>query len=125
MRRYVPARIPAAALAVLLTSYGSVCAQDTEKGRQAFAACAACHTTNKENRAGPGLGGILGRESGAIEGFRYSRAMKNARLVWDERRLDDFITAPQKLIPGTIMPFSGIANAERRADLIAYLKTLK
>jgi cytochrome c len=51
--------------------------------------------------------------------------MKNANFVWDEKTLDAFLDEPQKVVPGTTMPFSGIANAKERADLIAYLKTLR
>ena len=51
--------------------------------------------------------------------------MKNANIVWDEKALDAFLDNPQKVVPGTTMPFSGIANPRERADLIAYLETLK
>lgn len=58
-------------------------------------------------------------------GFRYSNAMKRANITWDEKTLDAYLDDPQKVVPGSVMPFSGIADAQERADLIAYLKTLK
>ena len=100
------------------------CAQDSEKGRQVFAACAACHAADK-NGIGPKLGGIIGRTSGSVEGFRYSRAMRNAKIVWDAKTLDAYLSEPQKLVPGNVMPFSGIADAQQRADIVSYLGTLK
>jgi cytochrome c len=51
--------------------------------------------------------------------------MKNSTVVWDEKSLDAFVMAPQKALPGTIMPFPGIPGEEERKDLIAYLETLK
>ena len=51
--------------------------------------------------------------------------MKNANIVWDEKALHSFLDDPQKAVPGTTMPFSGIADSKERADLIAYLETLK
>jgi cytochrome c len=104
---------------------GAANAQDAKHGAQVFNACAVCHATDNSARVGPGLQGIVGRHAGSMSGFRYSRAMKNASITWDEKSLDAYITAPQALVPGTTMPFSGIPNAGDRADLIAYLETLK
>jgi len=95
-----------------------------EKGQQVFAACAACHAADK-NGIGPKLGGIIGRTSGSVEGFRYSRAMKNAKIVWDAKILDAYLSEPQKVVPGNVMPFSGIADAQQRTDIVSYLGTLK
>jgi len=100
-------------------------AQDADKGQHAFARCAACHTIDGTTRTGPTLANIVGRKSGSIAGFRYSRAMKNANLVWDEQTLDAYIAAPQKEVPGNVMPFAGISDPGTRADIIAYLATLK
>ena len=66
-----------------------------------------------------------GRHAGSVAGFRYSEAMKNSNIVWDEKSLDAYIMAPQKALPGTTMPFAGIPDQEERNDLIAYLETLK
>jgi cytochrome c len=113
------------ALAVaLLALGGTASAQDVEMGKQAFAACAPCHAPD-QNGVGPKIGGVLNRTAGSVEGFRYSRAMKNAGIVWDEKSLDAYLAEPQKSVPGNLMPFSGIADAQRRRDLIAYLATLK
>jgi len=104
---------------------GAASAQDATHGAQVFNACTVCHATDNTTRLGPGLQGIVGRHSGSVSGFRYSRAMKNANITWDEKSLDAYITSPQVLVPGTTMPFSGLPNAGDRADLIAYLETLK
>jgi cytochrome c len=99
--------------------------QDAERGKEVFLKCVACHPLDSKNSLGPNLRGVLGRKAGSVEGFRYSRAMKNADIVWDEKTLDAFLDDPQKVVPGTTMPFSGIPDPRERADLIAYLATLK
>jgi cytochrome c len=113
------------ALAVAVSVCGGAArAQDVETGRQIFAACAPCHAPD-QNGVGPKLGGVLNRPAGSVEGFRYSRAMKNSGIVWDEKSLDTYLAEPQRLVPGNLMPFSGIADAGKRSDLIAYLAQLK
>jgi cytochrome c len=78
-----------------------------------------------KNSIGPRLAGFIGRVSGSVEGFRYSRAMKNAGIFWDAKTLNAYLSEPQKVVPGNVMPFSGISDAQKRADIIAYLSSLK
>jgi cytochrome c len=104
---------------------GSAHAQDADAGKELFSQCAACHSIDDANGAGPGLKGIVGRKAGDFPGFRFSRAMKNARTVWDAKTLDAYIADPQAAIPGNVMPYSGLTDATQRADLVAYLLTLK
>lgn len=104
---------------------GANAAGDPAKGQLVFAKCAACHAKDKSNRTGPGLLGVVGRQAGSVQGFHYSRAMKAAHMVWDDKSLDAFIAAPQKAVPGNVMPFAGVPDQQQRTDLIAYLETLK
>ena len=115
-----------AAIVIAAIGLAAPCyAQDAGHGESVFKACAACHAKDHTNRVGPGLQGIIGRTAGTVAGFRYSRAMKQAGLVWDEKSLDAYIAAPQKVVPGNTMPYAGLKNDKDRADLIAYLVTLK
>ncbi len=91
----------------------------------AFGQCAVCHSTDGSLGTGPTLKGVFGRKAGSVAGFRYSRAMRAADIVWDESALDRYLTNPQEAVPGNIMPFSGIPESAQRAAVIAYLKTLK
>jgi cytochrome c len=109
--------------AALVAGAGSARAQDAAAGKGVFAPCSACHSVDGSNGVGPSLQGVVGRKAGSFAGFRYSRAMKNAGLTWDAASLDAYIADPQKAVPGNVMPFSGIADARQRADLIAYLAT--
>jgi cytochrome c len=87
--------------------------------------CATCHTTNLSDpmRQGPSLFGIVGRRAGAAEGFHYSAGFGKADFVWDDARLDAWITNPQAMLPGTVMAYRQ-ARPEIRAAIIAYLKEL-
>lgn len=100
-------------------------AQDIAAGKAVFAQCAACHSVDGSNGAGPTLQGVVGRKAGSVSGFRYSRAMRNAGDAWDAARLDAYLADPQAALPGNVMPFSGLSDAKARADLVAYLATLK
>jgi cytochrome c len=114
-----------AALALCAVCADAVHAQDAAVGEHTFAKCAACHAKDQTNTLGPGLSGIVGRHAGAVPGFHYSSAMKRANIVWDAASLDSFLASPQKAVPGNVMPFSGIPDPKERADLVAYLETLK
>ena len=85
--------------------------------------CIACHSPDA-NRVGPKHRGVVGRKAGSLPDFNYSKAVKNAGVVWDEATLDKWLTNPQGFIPGQRMNFK-VPDPADRADLIAYLKTLQ
>lgn len=89
-------------------------------------ACRTCHTTKEsDNRLGPHLYKIVGRKAGALPNYGYSSAMKNADFVWDETRLNRFIANPDDVVPGNKMkPYGGLASADDRAKVIAFLRSL-
>lgn len=89
-----------------------------------FAQCASCHSATATAGIGPGLLGVIGRTAGTAPGFRFSPAMKRAKFTWDEAKLDAFLADPQKVVPGTLMPYSGMPAAADRAAIVGYLKTL-
>lgn len=94
-------------------------------GKTGFAQCAACHSIDGNNGIGPSLKGVIGRKVGSEPGFRFSRAMKSTAYNWDAKSMDAYLANPQQAIPGNVMPFSGVADAKARADIVAYLATLK
>jgi cytochrome c len=117
------AGVAAAGLALGIMSGVAVAEGDAANGQKLFRQCQACHVVDQaQNRVGPHLVGVFGRESGSVDGFNYSDAMKNAEIVWDEETLDAYLADPKGYIPGNRMPYAGMKNAEDRADLIAYLK---
>ena len=97
---------------------------DPAAGKAAFNACRVCHVAiSNENRIGPTLHGVVGRASGSVKGYNYSAANKAIRVVWTEPALYAYLLAPQAYMPGTRMTYGGLKDAQKRADVIAYLKT--
>src|SRR6056297_1702486 len=101
---------------------------DAERGEEVYDYCVGCHEVGQgaEDGIGPHLNGIFGREAGAHEGFAYSEAMERMGtdgLVWTLETLDAYIENPRALVSKTRMSFSGLEDAQERADLLAYLRT--
>jgi cytochrome c len=119
-------RYCAAAMAALALAVPGARAQDAMRGRVLYEGCAPCHKLEpSSSEQGPTLIGIIGRKAAALEDFRYSRAIMRANIVWDEATLDAYLADTQAYIAGTRMPFGGIPEKTERADLIAFLKTLR
>ncbi len=99
----------------------------TDNGESLFKhKCGTCHSIEPgKNRVGPSLAGVVVRNSASIETYSYSTAMKSAGLTWDAATLDSYLTNPRAKVPGTKMTFAGLPQANDRADLIAYLSTVK
>ena len=119
-----------AAIAVYatLTSVSAIAQEgDAAAGKNVFKKCAACHFYNKEkNRVGPHLVGIFDRKAGAVDKFKYSKALKKLAeggLIWDEGNLDKYLEAPRKFIKRGKMAFAGLKKPKDRADVIAFLKS--
>jgi len=87
--------------------------------------CATCHSINATDvpRQGPTLFGVIGRKAGSVAGFHYSSGFAKADWIWDDARMDAWLTNPQAMIPGAIMPYRQ-SKAEVRASIIGYLKEL-
>jgi cytochrome c len=97
------------------------------RGAKLFLQCAACHTVapGAASTVGPNLSGVFGAKAATHADYSYSPALAKAGLVWDAANLDAFIKRPSQKVPGTKMAFGGVADPAARADLIAYLATLK
>jgi len=98
---------------------------DAVKGKKLFTKCKACHNVDaQKHKIGPHLVGIVGRKAGTADGYtKYSKAIKDSGIVWDEANLDKWLTGPKTMYPGTKMIYPGLKKAEDRADVIEYLKT--
>lgn len=114
------------ALAAVLMSFGAASQEispgDAERGERAFRQCAACHTFDPEQRRpGPHLRGLFGREAGSVQGFRYSKAMRESTITWNEETLRDYIANPRGAMPGTSMVLR-VRRPQTVEDLIEYLR---
>jgi cytochrome c len=118
---------PRVALLALTLALSSVTAraQDAAAGGMAFQQCADCHSPGASDGVGPGLKGVFGRRAGSKPGFIYSPAMAKSVTVWNAATLGAYLASPRDVVPGTTMAYPGNDDAKERADLIAYLETLK
>lgn len=99
---------------------------DVAAGEAAFRQCASCHSVEAgKNGIGPSLHGIVGLKAGSVANYNYSPANKASGKTWDRETLYAYLENPREMIPGTKMAFGGIPDAQKRADLIAYLETLR
>lgn len=121
-------RTAAIILSAMAFSTSAYAAGDIEAGKKVFKKCKACHNVDKEkNKVGPHLIGVIDRAAAAVEGYKYSKAMKAKAaegLMWTEENLELYLTKPKAFIPKTKMAFPGLKKPEQRADVIAYIKSV-
>lgn len=88
--------------------------------------CKLCHTIGKGEaaRQGPNLWGVLNRPAGSVEGFKYSKAFKTAKIVWTQDNLDAWLTDPKALIPSSVMLYKQ-KDPEIRQKIIEFVATAK
>ena len=113
---------------VMLGCMQTVDAQQTSamRGRIAFMRCAACHTVGagEPHKFGPNLNNIVGESAAQAAGYRYTPALREARLRWDDATLKQWIRNPAALVPGTSMAYSnGLSEPDIEA-LVIYLKSM-
>lgn len=85
--------------------------------------CTTCHAVDS-NKIGPAHRGVVGRRVGSLAGYTYSKELGQSRLRWTPQTLNAWLEDPEELVPGQRMGFQ-VENVQERADLIAYLMTLK
>lgn len=97
---------------------------DATKGKREYNKCKMCHNLTKaaRHRLGPNLNDLFGSKAGSKEGFRYSKALKEADFVWTEEKLNKWLEKPRAFLPGNRMAFAGIRKEEARLNLLAYLR---
>jgi cytochrome c len=97
-------------------------AGDAAAGEKIFnRVCKACHDVAGKNKVGPHLDGVVGRQAGSVEGFKYSEAMKSSGVTWDDANLDKYLANPRDFIPKNRMAFAGLKKEDERASVIAFL----
>ena len=118
-----PAR-PAAAAPELEPVTPLLASADPAAGQKASKRCATCHTFTDggANRIGPNLWGMVGKDKGAVDGFRYSDALRDMGGAWSYDDLNAFLANPKGFLNGTKMNFAGVKSVQDRANIIAYMR---
>ncbi len=120
MKKFALAGVVMMAVALLA---GPALAGDAANGEKIYKKCKACHALEAgKHKVGPSLAGIVGKPAGEAEGYKYSKAMAESGLVWDEATLDGYLEKPKSFLKGTKMSFAGLKKEEDRADVIEFLK---
>jgi cytochrome c len=114
----------AAVLGIAAAAAAPAAAVDLAAGEKVFKKCKACHTVEEggKNKIGPNLYGVIGREAAQIDGYKYSKALRESGLVWDEETLAEYLANPKKFLRGNKMAFPGLKKEEDVANVLAYLK---
>lgn len=101
---------------------------DVANGKTLFEQrCGICHGTGKDGdpMMGPSIKGLIGRTAGTDKNFpTYTPALKDYKVKWSVKTLDEFLENPMVKVPGTMMPMS-LPDKKERADVIAYMVTVK
>jgi cytochrome c len=124
-------RLLAAVLLVLFAGVSSATAADLAKGKKVFSKCKACHAVGPKakNKIGPLLNGVVGREWGIIEGYKYSKGKEGSLLfiteaetqTWNVEILSAYLRKPKDVIPKSKMSFPGLKKDEDVENVIFYL----
>lgn len=107
------------------TALAAECTPDQGHGALVFAnECGVCHSVSKgvTGMMGPNLAGVIGRKSGSLEGFSYSQVMRNKDINWQAENIAQLIAQPQAFVPGTYMPYMGLASVDDRQAVVCFLK---
>lgn len=119
----------AAALGLAAAAGGQAAlAADADAGAKVYREkCKACHYIDREkHKAGPHLVGIFGRRAGAIDGYGFTKAMRDSGVVWDDSSVEAYLAAPDEFIRGgNKSAFLGLKDPEDRADVIAYMRQFR
>ena len=91
-----------------------------------FQRCAVCHTNTQDagHLSGPNLWGIVGRRAGSAKGYTYSRAIADSGVIWGEDSLRQYLSQPNRFLPGNRMMMTPIQDPQELNRIICHLKSL-
>ena len=98
---------------------------DLAHGEKVFKKCTACHqiAVGGKNMIGPNLWGVIGRTSGSVSDYKYSKAMIAHGKEWSFEEMNSYLIKPQAHIKGTKMAFAGLRKEKDRASVILYMNS--
>ena len=98
---------------------------DIALGEKVFKKCAACHSIVKggKNNIGPALYNVVGRKTGIVADYKYSKALASFDKEWTFEELNGYLIKPAKWIKGTKMAFAGLRKEKDRASVILFMNS--
>lgn len=126
-----------AAAALALTTTAVFAEGDAAAGENDFKKCKSCHAITaadgesivKGGKTGPNLHGIIGRQAGTVEDFKYGEsivAAGEAGLVWTEELLVEYAADPKAFLSdylGESAKSKMTFKLKDASDVAAYLAT--
>lgn len=105
----------------------ALAAGDAKRGADVFdSQCAECHSVRAgKNKKGPSLFGSVGRAAATVPDFVYSDALKQSGITWTPDKIQTYLAAPKKMVPGGKMKYDSEMTSADVADLLTYLGTLR
>ena len=96
---------------------------NVDTGKKIYKKCAACHSIAQDggNKIGPKLYNVVGRATGSISDYKYSKALASYGKEWTFEELNSFLIKPSTWIKGNKMGFAGLKKDKDRASVILYL----
>ena len=96
-----------------------------EHGEKVFKKCSACHmvAAGGKNMIGPNLWSVLGRKTGAVSDYKYSKALATYGKEWTFGEMNGFLIKPSAHIKGTKMAFAGLKKEKDRASVILFMNS--
>lgn len=100
---------------------------DAKNGKLIYKeACSQCHQlTPGLNKKGPQLMNVYGAPAALLKDYKYSQALQDTGWTWDAETLDPYLADPEKALPDSKMLADPMPDPKERADVIAYLSTLR
>ncbi len=109
MKLKIATALAAATLATGAFAESHAGSGDAAAGEKEFNKCKSCHMIVadddteivKGGRTGPNLYGVIGRQAGTVEGFRYGDSLVaagEAGLVWDEEQFVAYVQDPRTFL---------------------------
>jgi len=98
---------------------------DIQHGEKVFKKCSACHmiTAGGKNMIGPNLWSVLGRKTGSLSNYKYSKALVAYGKEWTFAEMNGFLIKPSAHIKGTKMAFAGLKKEKDRASVILFMNS--
>ena len=113
------------AIGLVLSSFSSlnVLASPLNEEQLYDIACSACHSLGQtpDHHIGPPLGGLFKRPAGAVEGYRYSEALRSSDWRWSLPTLQAWLAEPDTAIPNNAMNYVNPLTAEETQRLAEWL----
>ena len=98
---------------------------DVQHGEKVFKKCSSCHmiAAGGKNMIGPNLWSVLGRKTGSVSDYKYSKALAAYGKEWTFAEMNGFLIKPSAHIKGTKMAFAGLRNEKDRASVILFMNS--